>query len=349
MTSPQRWIRGSALLLLVTLLFPGARWPATSRGAVIMPALAGRGYYTNPVFNQDFPDPMVLKVGHDYYAYGTTSLDWEPLAHEFPILHSTDLVHWRYVADAFTTLPQPVWGYDDWWAPSVLAYHGIYYLYYGGKDLQGQRHCIAVATARRPTGPFRHRAVISCGDSSSSGYIDPAPFMDRDGRAYLYFSVDTPHHSISVLPLRHDLLGASGPRVELFGVTQRWETGPFFSTVEGPWLIKHGRLYYLFYSGNDIVRDYGMGYATATSPLGPFHKSSRNPILRGTADVHGPGGGSVFTGPHGGLWLAYHAWTGGPGYGPGLGGRRTLRIDRLIWQGISVTVRGPTTSPQPAP
>ena len=280
---------------------------------------------------------------------GTTSLNWVPLAHLFPILYSTDLVQWRYVADAFTTLPRPLWSYDDWWAPSVLAAHGRYYLYYGGKDLQTGRHCLAVATAPRPTGPFTHRAVLSCGDTTSAGYIDPAPFLDSDGQAYLYFSVDTPVHTLSALRLRPDLLHATGPRVELLGVSQPWERGPVYTTVEGPWLIKHGRLYYLFYSGNDILRAYGMGYATALSPLGPFRKSAHNPILRGNATVVGPGGGSVVPGPHGGLWLVYHAWTGGPGYGPGQEGRRTLRIDPLVWHGTSVEVRGPTTTAEPRP
>ncbi len=115
------------------------------------------------------------------------------------------------------TLPRPLWSYDDWWAPSVLAAHGRYYLYYGGKDLQTGRHCLAIATAPRPTGPFTHRVVLSCGDTTSAGYVDPAPFLDSDGQVYLYYSVDTPVHTISALRLRPDLLHATGPRVELLG------------------------------------------------------------------------------------------------------------------------------------
>jgi hypothetical protein len=70
------------------------------------------------------------------------------------------------------------------------------------------------------------------------------------------------------------------------------------------------------------------------------------PILKSTADVIGPGGGSVVTGPHGDDWLVYHgrAVAGGP---------RTLRFDPLVWNDAAdpptLTVRGPTTSPQPLP
>ena len=90
-----------------------------------------------------------------------------------------------------------------------------------------------------------------------------------------------------------------------------------------------------------------MGYATASSPLGPFTKYAHNPILRGNAHVNGPGGGSVVRGPHGGWWLAYHAWSGGPVHLSGDG--RNLRIDPLTWKGNAVGVRGPTTTPEPLP
>src|SRR5690348_12649996 len=62
-------------------------------------ASARAATYRNPVFSRDFPDPDVLKVGGDYYAYGTTT-GWESFDHLFPILRSRDLTHWRYVGDA---------------------------------------------------------------------------------------------------------------------------------------------------------------------------------------------------------------------------------------------------------
>ena len=52
-------------------------------------------------------------------------------------------------------------------------------------------------------------------------------------------------------------------------------------------------------------------------------------------------------GPHGGWWMVYHAWSGGPGYKAG--GVRTLRIDPIYWRGTTICVRGPTIGPEPAP
>lgn len=277
-----------------------------------------------PVYSHDFPDPMVLRVGDDFYAYSTQT-PWEKPGTVFPVLHSTDLVHWTYVADAFAGAP--AWGSGDWWAPSVIERAGTFYLFYTGINA-AQTHCLAVATATSPTGPFSDRGVLACGDAAGHGYIDPAPYVDDTG-AWLYFSVDDPHHSISMLPLSADLLHVTGPRVELFGVTQDWEHGPGWTTVEGPYMVRRGPTYYLFYSGNDWRNDYAEGVATATSPAGPFTKSAANPILHGNPGLKGPGGASLFAGPDGETWMAYHAWTAEG---------RSLHVERVCWADGRVTV-----------
>lgn len=126
------------LLALATGLLPHHAAPATAAGAAHT--------YRNPVFAQDFPDPMVLRVGTDYYAHGTAT-SWEAGDSIFPILHSRGLVHWRYVADAMG--PSPNWGSGDWWAPSVIARGGTYYLYFVGKSVTAGVHCLGVAMSRQ--------------------------------------------------------------------------------------------------------------------------------------------------------------------------------------------------------
>ena len=349
-----RWTRGTrrtralvATLLVVVLVaavsLSNVGGAGSSRAAA-RPSIKAGAPYHNPVFARDFPDPSVLRVGADYYAYATTT-GWEQPGRLFPILRSRDLVHWAYVADAFSGAP--AWGGGDWWAPDVIASKGVYYMYYVGKGIDAGTHCIGVATASKPTGPFIHRAVIGCGDSHGRGYIDPAPLIDTDGKAYVYISVDDPRHNISVIPLKRDLLHAAGPRKRLFGVSQAWEHGANFTTVEGPFAVKHGKTNDLFYSGNDWQHDYAEGYATSSSPLGPFTKYRGNPVIHDALGVTGPGGGSVVRGPRGGWWLVYHAWTGGPGYDAG--GVRNLRIDPITWTGDKIGVRGPTAANEPSP
>jgi beta-xylosidase len=308
------------------------------------PAMSSAGTYTNPVFAKDFPDPMILRVNaHSYYAYGTTT-EWSALGTEFPILHSTDLVHWRHVGNGFPHPPS--WASGDYWAPDVLYHGGLYYLYYTG--LKGT-HCVAAATGKTPIGPFVTRAIIGCGDGRGTGYIDPDVLIDPGGKAYLYVSVDNPEHSISVIPLKADLLHAAGPRIRLFGLTQQWEHGEFFSTVEGPFVIRQGNFYYLFYSANDWNGDYAMGYAVGRSPLGPFTKCACNPILHGTAAILGPGGGSVVEGPDARQWLLFHAWDDGGLEGYQAGGIRAMLLEPIGWQDTRAVVAPPMNAPQPMP
>jgi beta-xylosidase len=324
--------------------------------------VAATGTYQNPVFGS-FPDPMAQFTGVEYYAYSTGS--------RFPVIRSTDLVNWTAVGTAFTTSPR--WSSGNPWAPSVLAdphpcadrpagstSTTCFYLYYVGLDnaLATPANCIGVATADQPAGPFRDKGIltrsngtvdpvrgrIGCGDSGGYSNIDPAPYVTSGGTPYLYLS--TGHEpggawrrTLSAIQLSSDRIHAAGSRQALLTATRSWEAG----VVEGPWVIRRNSAYYLFYSGGSFAdASYAMGYATALSPTGTFTKASANPILKSTPQVIGPGGGSVTTSPSGADWMLYHG-------SATVGGARTLRIDPLVWSGTRVTVRGPTTGPQPAP
>lgn len=51
----------------------------------------GNGTFTNPLFNDEFSDPDIIRVGDDFYMTGTTMHVMPGL----PVLHSKDLVNWR--------------------------------------------------------------------------------------------------------------------------------------------------------------------------------------------------------------------------------------------------------------
>jgi xylan 1,4-beta-xylosidase len=327
--------------------------------------------YTNPV-GGTFPDPMAALTGVDYYAYGTGD--------NFPILHSTDLVHWASAGTAFTAATFPKWSTGNPWAPSVLVTPvtsirpcpgfdlalgaPCFYLYYTGRSsFPGGPNCVGVATSNRPDGGFVDQGVLSngvttsrgevgCGDANGYSNIDPAPFVDVDGRAYLLFETGRNAAgdiaaTISAIRLAPDLVRATGSRVALIHGTQAWELRGADKIVEGPWLHRHRSSYYLFYSGGDFAGNYAMGYAVGPTPLGPFTKSRANPILKGNSSVVGPGGGSVVRGPRTGADQMIYAARSA------LGQPRTLRIDRLVWNDSvtpsTVYVNGPTTTPQPLP
>lgn len=275
------------------------------------------------VFPCDFPDPMVLRSSGAWFAYAT-STSWQHPGTIFPILRSNDLGSWRYVGDGLRRAPR--WAAQDLWAPSVIRARRRFYLFYSARRRSDRCHCVAVAVSRRATGPFRDLGPVACKDSQGAGYIDPAPLRAPDGRVYLYFSVDRPHHSLSVIPLARDLTRPAGPRRELLRVARPWQRGLADDTVEGPFPVREGGSYTLYYSAGSWKSDYRMGSAVSSSPLGPFRDVPGNPFLGGSGPFTAPGGGSVFAGP-GGPWLAFHAWTASPGYQAG--SVRTLRIESL--------------------
>jgi beta-xylosidase len=228
---------------------------------------------------------------------------------------------------------------------------------------------VGVATSGSPTGPFADQGPldtpvpstdqsgrpVGCGDDAGYSNIDPAPFVDTGGSAYLYVSTDRacatpqPHGTcplaptISVIPLTSDLLHAAGPRQALFSGGQSWEQSGSTFVVENPWMRKDGSAYHLLYSGGSYKEHYGMGYATGSSPTGPFAKSPDNPILGDGPGAVSAGGGMAVTGPHGGTWLVYHARAGA------FPEPRTLRIDPVrVTSGGGLAVDGPTTSAQTA-
>jgi Glycosyl hydrolases family 43 len=336
------------------------------------PPPPGPPVYQNPVYGQSFPDPSVLDnyyTHNDYWAYAT--------GEKFPMLRSSDLINWRSAGQAMTERPSWAVKEGDWqpWAPSVIQRSGpcpgtgspsCYVMFFVSMNasVTPASRCIGVATSTSPAGPFEDRGILQdgsgttdasgrllgCGDNGGYHNIDPAPFVDNDGNAYLYFSttnscdVPVPNAEcpvrpvLSVVRLASDLLSAASGRVALFGADQRWEG----RVVENPWLHKRGDIYYLLYSGGDYQGVYGMGYAAGGSPAGPFFKAGHNPVLQGAAEnVVGAGGGMVVRGPHGGDWLVYHGRMG-PVPEP-----RLLRIDPVVWWDAHMGIDGPTTTPQP--
>jgi beta-xylosidase len=266
------------------------------------------------------PDPFVLDVHgahRDYLAFVTGD--------RFPVLRSSDLRHWRSAGTAFAARPGWVVPRGDWhpWAPSLSEVGGGYVMYYVGLSRYGV-NCVAVATAVSPGGPYTDRGPLSdgagraigCGDATGLGNIDPSPFVDADGRAYLYVSTRRPQPRISVIPLAADRLHAAGPRRALLS--------GHGAVVEGPAVFRHRGTYYLLYSHGGYRGRYGMAYATARSPTGPFRR--RATILSQTRSVFSPGGGDVpVSGPHGGTWLVYHGRAGS------YAAVRTLRVAPLRW------------------
>jgi hypothetical protein len=135
---------------------------------------------------------------------------------------------------------------------------------------------------------------------------------------------------------------------------RRWEEG---STTIKSYVDRDGSkeaVYYLTYSANNWENpDYGVGYATATSPLGPWKKYPGNPILAKdpSLPMYSTGHGSIASSPDSSQ--TYYVHHGRPS---ATGGPRKLYTERLFVQGTSPDPNGnptlvidQTTSDRPVP
>lgn len=315
--------------------------------------------YTNPVWPGYFADPFVLRWGDAYFAYGTGEAAEERAhgaASVFAVLRSPDLTSWTEVGRALVPLPKGLT--NAYWAPEVIAQENQFLLYYStapeGRD---ERHRVRVATAAKPSGPFVDVGAVL---PDSEGFcIDAHPFRDpKEGQWYLFFAKDffdeRTGTGLAVVPLRPDLLRAMAPSRVVLRANADWQIyernrtlyereWAAWHTVEGPCVVEHGGRYYCFYSGgNWQTHEYGIGFAIADHPLGPWqHASESGPVVlrEKPGEVPGPGHNSHAVTREGAEVLVYHAWDRD---------RRVRRmcIDRLVWTADGPRCNGPTTTPQ---
>ncbi len=319
------------------------------------PSIAA-GMFVNPVIADDFPDPFILHAGDRYYAYATTDG-----AQNLQLARSADLVAWEVLDDPLPKLA--AWSSGDTWAPEVLATSSGYVLYYTAHAADLKRpdsngsQCITLATADKPEGPFIDSTSepLVC-QPTLGGSIDATPFVDVDGKPYLVWKNDGNCCNLQtrffLQPMTADGLALTGKPIDLGIVNDEpWEG----ALIEAPTLVEQDGTYYLFFSANGYDTEfYAVGYATATAVTGPYSDAPENPILASawdrpvTSRARGPGHQSVFKGPGGQLWMAYHAWDE-DAVGYGNLGKRSVWIDRLSLADGKATVAGPTGQPQPVP
>ncbi|GAB4462583.1 MAG: glycoside hydrolase family 43 protein [Armatimonadaceae bacterium] len=295
--------------------------------------------YTNPVWAKDFPDPHVLAHGGKFYAYAT-----ETAPYRFQVMESPDLVHWTHKGTAFTV----PWSREHYWAPEVIEYRGQFYMTYSALHPETRKHDIGIAVAKSPLGPFEHKAILVRAGDNRVGVIDTT--VHFEGRTpYLLYTEEDPRR-ILIRKLTPDLITVDGDPTKLIEPTEPWERG----CTEAPTLLKRNGMYHLIYSGgwfqsSKNESSYCVAHAESKSLMGPYTKTGQ--ILTGDGKkVYGPGHQCVVTLKNGEDWLLYHAWDdqNEPRYGSNPLGR-TLRLDRLEWQGNRPKPMQPTLTEQPAP
>ena len=293
------------------------------------PAAAASGTFDAPVYAGDFPDATVMAINGTYWAYATGSA-----GRNLQAMNSTDLHTWTQPTDPLPVLPS--WASSGrTWAPGVVQLGTTMVMYYTVHDVSLNQQCISVATSPNPGVVFTDAstAPLIC-QSANGGSIDPNPYLDPiSGRRYLVWKSDDnslgaghPTHIWAQQLSAGGLSLAAGTSPSLLLT----ESAPWQSpSIEGPTLIQHKGLYYLFYGANNYdTASSGVGYATSSSLLGSFtNQSIFRPWLGTRGNAQGPQGPMLFQDASGATRMVFAAWYQKVGYENG--GARSMWVGTL--------------------
>lgn len=275
---------------LISTIFCWLLLPAAMATAINAPALR-------------VADPFVLEHEGLFYLYGT--LDGTPNL-GIPVRVSENLTDWSIPSrstDGFALSREDVFGDTGFWAPSLVERDGRFYMFYTANER------IAVAESDHPAGPFIQNEQGSFDPDMPA--IDAHAFIDDDGKAYLFFVRLQSGNRMFVAELSEDLQSIHKDTIqEILSAKPGWENAANsgWPITESPSVIKYGGTYYLFYTANDFRNpEYAVGYATASSPIGPWTRYAGNPVLRRAGGLPGTGAGGAIRTSDGQHLLFYHA------------------------------------------
>jgi len=277
--------------------------------------------YTNPVINEDAPDPTIIKAGKFYYLYSTGE----------KIYKSSDLINWKFVRRVFDGKKRPSFvNVNSYWAPCITKQNNLYILYFalsvwGGEDTAG----IGVATSKSPEGPFDivgNGKLFNSKEIGVRNSIDPY-FIEDGGKKYLIWGS---FHGIYGIELTKE-----GTKVKNFN--SKFQLGG--SYFEAAYIYKRNKYYYLFASIGSCCEGDNSKYQTvvgrSSNLKGPYLAKNGGQmlsnqftvLLSGNKKFVGPGHNSrIVKDKNGKTWMFYHAYIRGKSK---IG--RTVCMDEVKW------------------
>ena len=240
----------------------------------------GDGTYSNPILYTDYSDPDAIRVGEDYFMVASSFCNVPSV----PVLHSKDMVNWRVIGYAMEKLPfdtydKPLHGCGAW-APAIRYHDGVFYVFIPMPD-EG----IFMAKSCNPFEGFEEPVCVR----KVTGWIDPCPFWDDDGKAYMVTAFARSRigfkSMLHLSPMEPDCSGVLGDGKHIFDGS---ETQP---TIEGPKLYKRNGYYYIFAPAGGVKP----GWQTVLRSRNIWGPYEEKIVLHQ--------GGSPVNGPHQGAWV----------------------------------------------
>lgn len=232
--------------------------------------------FRNPILAGFYPDPSICKVGSDYYLVNST-FGYFP---GIPIFQSKDLVTWNLIGHV---LDRPEQLYLDGmgitrglFAPAIRYNKGIFYVTCTLVDGGGN----FVVTSKRPEGPWSNPIWLP-----EVNGIDPSPFFDDNGKAYILYNSDAPekkplyngHRTIRIREFDPLNLKVSADEKIIVNGGVDLSKKPVW--IEGPHIYKINGKYYLTAAEGGTAEDHSQVIFKSDNVFGPYLPYDKNPIL----------------------------------------------------------------------
>lgn len=312
---------------------------ATLAAASISTACFGSNPFISSIYTAD-PAAHVWADGR-LYVYPSRDIDppvGANLMDHYHVFSTSDMVNWQDEGEVLNSSEVPWSGPPGgfMWAPDCAYANGKYYFYFPHPSDPSPTNWnntwkIGVAVSLSPCRDFTPLTNYIEGVGGFA-MIDPDPFIDTDGQAYLFYGGGG---NCAVAKLNPDMTSINGT---VQAVTN------LHDFHEGTWVFKRNNIYYLAYADN-AANNNEMEYATATNVMGPW--TPKGVYLTSTGS--GTTQGSVVQ-YHGQWYQFYHnaAISGN-------GSLRSICVDVLNFDAagniltVVQTTNGPPTNGVPPP
>lgn len=249
------------------------------------------GTFCNPIIYADYSDPDVIRVGDDFYLTAS-SFNCTP---GLPILQSKDLANWTIINHALKNLPHPRYAEVQpgcgVWAPAIRYHAGKFWIFFPTPD-EG----IYVITAVHPAQKWSEPHLLRAG----KGLIDPCPFWDDDGRAYLVHAYSRSRSGIKdrlrVCPMAPDGSKLLDEGKIIFHDPER------HPTLEGPKFYKRDGWYYILAPAGGVETGWQVALRSKNI-FGPYE--DKIVLSQGSTPINGPHQGALVDGPDGQWWFVH--------------------------------------------
>src|SRR3569623_268854 len=296
----------------------GAPWPKSFAYiglALIFSAGALPGQQALPLSGDVSPihDPTIAREGSNYYVFSTNRYRQKDL----PEFCSSDLREFTFCGSIFDDVPdwahKEIPGAKDIWAPDVKYVDGSYRVYYAVSTFGSNISDIGLVTSKSldPKSPDYHWTdqgkVFGSVKSDDFNAIDPNLAVDDQGGEWLAFGSFWSGIKMRRIDPVFGKLSAKDKK--LYALASRPRSPEQPGAIEAPYIVRHGRYYYLFVSFDQCCKGAQSTYRTMvgraarnTDPnkdkngKSMMHDNATE-LLDGNERWKGPGGGSV---QHGG-------------------------------------------------